>query len=247
MAGKRKQHVSYDEEADEADADDAASDAGGGGAMDVDADVAVRRAPPRRPSLVAPCCETDQWMARWRGSQVDLDGGAEADGRASTPRAGRTGSSSPATPAASAASVPVADSHVVSMTTAKDGTVCELCLHYPLDDRKLLMASVVEAVAAKAVLREVPGIARCFIEENEKPEDNRILLATEGVNLRGLWDFADDVDIQRLGSNDIRAILSTYGVEAARNTIVREIGRVFGVYGISVDTRHLSLVADAMV
>lgn len=42
------------------------------------------------------------------------------------------------------------------------------------------------------------------------------------------------------------AILNTYGVEAARACIVREIGAVFKVYGISVDARHLGLVADYM-
>jgi hypothetical protein len=37
------------------------------------------------------------------------------------------------------------------------------------------------------------------------------------------------------------------GVEAARQSIVNEIGAVFNVYGISIDTRHLSLIADYMV
>jgi len=35
-------------------------------------------------------------------------------------------------------------------------------------------------------------------------------------------------------------------VEAARNCIVKEIRNVFGVYGIAVDYRHLSLLADFM-
>ena len=47
-------------------------------------------------------------------------------------------------------------------------------------------------------------------------------------------------------TNDIAAILRTYGVEAARKAIVKEISGVFAVYGIEVDTRHLSLIADYM-
>ena len=35
------------------------------------------------------------------------------------------------------------------------------------------------------------------------------------------------------------------GVEAARESIVREIVGVFGVYGIDVNPRHLSLIADS--
>jgi len=41
-------------------------------------------------------------------------------------------------------------------------------------------------------------------------------------------------------------MLKTYGVEAARASIVKEIKAVFDVYGISVDFRHLSLIADFM-
>lgn len=38
-----------------------------------------------------------------------------------------------------------------------------------------------------------------------------------------------------------------YGVEAGRDTIIKEVKTVFGVYGIDVNFRHLSLVADYMV
>lgn len=47
-------------------------------------------------------------------------------------------------------------------------------------------------------------------------------------------------------SNDVWAVLNTYGVEAARNALVREVRAVFGAYGIAVDARHLSLIADYM-
>jgi DNA-directed RNA polymerase I subunit RPA1 len=37
-----------------------------------------------------------------------------------------------------------------------------------------------------------------------------------------------------------------YGIEACRQSIVKEISTVFGHYNISVDYRHLSLIADYM-
>ena len=37
-----------------------------------------------------------------------------------------------------------------------------------------------------------------------------------------------------------------YGIEAANRTIVREIVNVFKAYGIFVDPRHLTLIADYM-
>lgn len=41
-------------------------------------------------------------------------------------------------------------------------------------------------------------------------------------------------------------MMETYGIESARMGIIRELNAVFGVYGISVSHRHLSLVADYM-
>jgi len=38
--------------------------------------------------------------------------------------------------------------------------------------------------------------------------------------------------------------MKKYGVEAGRGNIVKEIRTVFGMYGIEVNYRHLSLVAD---
>jgi len=42
-------------------------------------------------------------------------------------------------------------------------------------------------------------------------------------------------------------VLQNYGVEAARNAVIEELIGVFSVYGIAVNHRHLSLVADYMV
>jgi DNA-directed RNA polymerase I subunit RPA1 len=50
----------------------------------------------------------------------------------------------------------------------------------------------------------------------------------------------------RLACNDVHAMLTTYGVEAARATILKEVQSVFGAYGIGVDPRHLGLIADYM-
>jgi DNA-directed RNA polymerase I subunit RPA1 len=63
----------------------------------------------------------------------------------------------------------------------------------------------------------------------------------------GLWEFGNLIDVNNIQSNNVREILDVYGVEAARMTIVKEIDKVFAVYGISVDLRHLFLIADYMV
>lgn len=71
---------------------------------------------------------------------------------------------------------------------------------------------------------------------------------TEGVNLKACWNFGNGVvDLNKIYTNDIGAILRTYGVEAARRSIIKEMSGVFGVYGIGVDFRHLTIIADYMV
>ena len=60
------------------------------------------------------------------------------------------------------------------------------------------------------------------------------------------WDLQDVLDVRYIYSNNIHAMLRTYGVEAARETIIREVTNVFKSYGISVNIRHLTLIADFM-
>ena len=77
-------------------------------------------------------------------------------------------------------------------------------------------------------------------------------LTTNGSNLPGLWEFAEGtekriLEIDDIYSNDIYAMLKTYGVEMARAAILREMKGIFGVYNIDVNRRHLELIADYMV
>ena len=62
-----------------------------------------------------------------------------------------------------------------------------------------------------------------------------------------MWTIPEmEAQHNEIRSNDIWQLLLTYGVEAARLSIVKEIQGVFGVYGIDVNPRHLSLIADFM-
>lgn len=54
------------------------------------------------------------------------------------------------------------------------------------------------------------------------------------------------LDLNRLYTNHIHAMAHTYGIEAAARVIVKEVQNVFKVYGITVDPRHLLLIADYM-
>jgi DNA-directed RNA polymerase I subunit RPA1 len=72
------------------------------------------------------------------------------------------------------------------------------------------------------------------------------MIKTEGVEFKELVAFSDKLDLTKIYSNDLHAICNTYGIEAASQAIRREVKNVFAVYGIQVDARHLSLIADFM-
>ena len=141
---------------------------------------------------------------------------------------------------------------------ASNTDIVELKLELPADAPKVLMLELVEACCRQTIVREIPGIVRCFPDSNDDSDNDSdsntgsksakpCSLTTEGVNIRGVWEAAFDVlDVHRVYTNDIHALLDTLGVEAARCALTREIAGVFRVYGISVDARHLSLIADYM-
>jgi DNA-directed RNA polymerase I subunit RPA1 len=73
-------------------------------------------------------------------------------------------------------------------------------------------------------------------------------IVVEGSNLHVMAHVSESiVDVSRIKTNDIGAVLNSYGVEAARATILQEIRSVFAAYAINVNARHLMLIADYMV
>ncbi|XP_033636533.1 DNA-directed RNA polymerase I subunit RPA1-like [Asterias rubens] len=121
---------------------------------------------------------------------------------------------------------------------------CEFAIKLPLTRSHLDMMSLIHSEAQQAVVHEAPGIMRCIIADGET--DGLKLLQTSGVNLQELCQYDKIIDIQRLYTNNIHAMANMYGIEAACRVIIKEIQDVFKVYGIYVDPRHLSLIADYM-
>jgi DNA-directed RNA polymerase I subunit RPA1 len=61
-----------------------------------------------------------------------------------------------------------------------------------------------------------------------------------------MFKYYKILDVNRIYVNDIHAFSNVYGIEAASRILVKEVQNVFGVYGITVDPRHLLLIADYM-
>lgn len=124
---------------------------------------------------------------------------------------------------------------------------CEVTLKLPLMKINFDMSSLVVSLAHNTVVYATKGIIRCLLNEtNNSKNEKELVLNTEGINLPELFKYSEILDVHRLYSNDIHAMASTYGIEAALRVIEKEIKDVFAVYGIAVDPRHLSLVADYM-
>ena len=168
------------------------------------------------------------------------------------PKKSRSVGGLPSTPSktrGSAAQTTCALAEKVHLDTEKG--FLEFSLHFPVGDpsRSLLM-SVIESVAACLNLREIKGLGAAFLEAPSKPSDAYVI-STEGVQFQALVDalppeLFELIDFPLTSSNDINAVLTTFGIEAGRALIMSEISSVFDVYGISVSPRHLSLIADYM-
>ena len=146
---------------------------------------------------------------------------------------------------AAAAAAAASNTKATKKTVIVGDNVCEAVLTLPLDCPKLLIREIAEKVAANTVVRGVPGVSKCYVLEGSSSESTTII-QTDGINIPGAWACADLIDIDSLTVNSPASMLQCYGVEAARATIVREVSSVFGAYGIGVDPRHLSLIADFM-
>nr|XP_034196000.1 DNA-directed RNA polymerase I subunit RPA1 [Osmia lignaria] len=122
-------------------------------------------------------------------------------------------------------------------------TWCKLTFWLPLKMIKLDLPTIIRNVANKVILWEVPCIKRAFTFQNNARET---ILKTDGINIIEMFKYDRLLNLNKLYSNDIYGIVQTYGIEAANRIIVKEIRDVFKMYGITVDSRHLSLIADYM-
>lgn len=97
------------------------------------------------------------------------------------------------------------------------------------------------------ILRNFPGVKQARVVCNTQNGKEVYNLHCDGTNLQRLFLLKENlVDFNRIQVNDIGTVLRYYGIEAARASIVLELQKVFSVYGINVDYRHLSLIADFM-
>jgi DNA-directed RNA polymerase I subunit RPA1 len=133
------------------------------------------------------------------------------------------------------------------------GEWCDVTLEYDADVPKVLMLSIVEDALRQSLIQQIPGLGACTYVPDEEFKDVLTgknvkipVIHTAGVNLKAMQNYAHIINPNSISTNDIAAMLTNYGVEACRATIIQELSGVFSGHGISVDHRHLNLIADYM-
>lgn len=76
-------------------------------------------------------------------------------------------------------------------------------------------------------------------------EETEWVIHTEGSNLGAVLKM-EGVDKTRTTTNDIHEVEKVLGIEAARNAIIHEAQSTMEEQGLTVDVRHIMLVADMM-
>ncbi len=87
----------------------------------------------------------------------------------------------------------------------------------------------------------IKGIGKVIIRK----DDAEWIIHTEGSNLKEILDM-DGIDHVRTTTNNIHEIGEVLGIEAARQSIINEAQNTLSEQGLSVDVRHIMLVADIM-
>ena len=92
-----------------------------------------------------------------------------------------------------------------------------------------------------AVVKGIPGIKRAVVIEGDK----EYFIRASGYAIKEVVKNPA-VDPTRVYTNNIKEIEAVFGIEAARNAIIKEISDVMKMQNLAIDIRHIMLIADAM-
>jgi DNA-directed RNA polymerase subunit A" len=110
----------------------------------------------------------------------------------------------------------------------------------PSVKRYRALLQIVEKAKAM-VIKGIEDIKRVVVRK----EREEYVLYTEGSSLKKVM-VQEHIDATRTKTNNINEMAEVFGIEAARNSIIEEAMDTLREQGLTVDVRHIMLVADMM-
>ncbi|KAF4400135.1 hypothetical protein G4B88_021349 [Cannabis sativa] len=113
-------------------------------------------------------------------------------------------------------------------------------LHFHLHHLKTMLPNI--------IIKGIKTVERAVIskEDDKKTQTSKYKLLVEGTGLLQVMG-TEGVDGINTKSNHIIEVQQTLGIEAARTCIIDEIEYTMKSHGMSIDTRHMMLLADGEV
>ena len=140
------------------------------------------------------------------------------------------------------------DVHGVKMSMDNEVVTCEYTdgpnatFHIQMkDDRDI--GVYYESCIRKATIRGIEGASQTI--KVKPPGTNKYHVETSLSDLSKILPL-QNIDYSNINTNDIHAVARTYGIEAARGALIREIRQILSYYGIYVNVRHIALAVDWM-
>ena len=116
-----------------------------------------------------------------------------------------------------------------------------------------ILIQLVDFILNNFVLKGVDNISKAttyksqLITFNNKDkkyeENNEYIINTEGINMIDIR-CNDNINLNRTYCNNIKIIYKLYGIEAARNILIKEFNNIYS--GHNVSFHHISLLVDVM-
>ncbi len=126
-----------------------------------------------------------------------------------------------------------------SLITIRPGVSGKSSMYYHLQFLKERLVPV--------VIKGLPSVSRAVIhiDDTSGAANSKYKLFVEGDDLREVL-ATPGVMAKRTTSNNTYEVAATLGIEAARTTIMKEIDFTMSSHGMSIDKRHIMLLADLM-
>jgi len=143
-----------------------------------------------------------------------------------------------------------AETLVIQIRVLKDEPIPDTI---PATD-ELFLRYFYQTISVCLTICGIQGISRAYVtnktrtifKENGVTEDiNEYLVETDGINMREILK-TPGVDRTRLYCNDPLKILECFGIECAKEALLREVKNVIEFDGSYVNARHMMLLCDIM-